>query len=834
MAMTSQHFGERESSLDIDFLFDFEQWIHRHGLVDIKAVFVDFAMCVPQSLHFQNPQFSKLLADQRVVSSPDLIPRIISAVQSLQETQKGTVLLVSNAENDALVQIKQLIENMHSLRDTFASISGKYKEKKALNQQQIMNYIHCNSECLSQRHKDITESFTVLFNMLEARELAMRTKIEEYTQRFNRFHVEHRKVTNVLDSKLKETELTIQHDLNHMKEQEMYCTEIIRDYNNHLSARKVQTDRSRESKILKICQHTQACYDEALQFIRKNQDEIVAFAERHIPFDVDLNALPERQQQIYWVNLDKALFDSIRNHIPRFIDIFSVDEEGYAKAMATQTATAATRSLPKTQHLSSSTSPVVVAMPQPGAKPSTSAALSFSALVQKSIESPKALSPNPQHPKPPIPLNTGNAVTVHPPKSKKLKMQHFVTRGHVRSCAPTNPKAPAGPSRKASRRSTRAMATETETDNRIDVPKAQSTDKCVETDNVRVVDTGHRQSDVSGDSIMSKPVEGMRNGGNLEDKGQELRVEAISVSGSVVDTKNPPKKQNGKKKKQGKKQNKEMNRLKSELKTMERAMTKLRKSKEILITDETALEALRNEIKELRDKLKRQHFEHQRVIKGMEDGGNAKGPVLDAPVCSSTVPGDTHYIDQWDEKHTDGGRWKCLPPSNKRIRGVWSAPKGVCQKRGWFAFLEFEGRDSMEGIWSCSIKRDRPTVVGGGQGYIPGHIASPVCIGISNYRQHPGVKKGVECGKRWPDWAHTSRFDGSAMPPYWYINEVVTIKVDMTNREVYYFKDHQLIQKDALTIQGPVYIMLSGAAIAHARFNYTIVNPPNVNDSQCQ
>ena len=476
----TQRYGESEGSLDIDFLFDFEQWIHQHDLAKIKQVFIDFAMCVPQSLHFQNPQFSKLLADHRIVTNPDLIPRIISAVQSLQEAQKGTVLLVSNAENDALNQIKHLIENMHALRDSFASISEQYRAKKSRDQQQIVNYIHCSSDCLSQKHKNITESFTVLFNMLEAKELAMRTKIEEYTKRFNRFHVEHRKTTNVLDSKLKETELTIQHDLNHMKEQEMYCTEIIRDYNNHLSARKVQTDRSRESKILKICKHTRGCYDEALQFIRKNREEITSFVDSKIEFDVDLKRLQQRKQLIYWADLDKAAFDTIQAHIPRFVDIFCVDEEGYGKAMARQSAPALpAEPVPveqKDASVSVSPSPVL----QPGSSEKIQAAIASAKLAQR----------------------------------KKLRMTHFVTKSHIRSQFPKT--APVVVPEKVPCHN---MAVETVTDNRIDVPSEpviEYVDKSTATDPVMLM----RVDDVVNELIEGEkgcgPVDGDRNGEDKE------------------------------------------------------------------------------------------------------------------------------------------------------------------------------------------------------------------------------------------------------------------------------------------------------------------------------
>ena len=286
---------------EIDFLFDLEECVNENELAPIKQGLVDHNMCTPHCIHFGNDRFSKLLSDHRVLSRPDIIPRIIDAFQSLQQRQKETVSLVSSKENEALLGIKEYTKKMKVLKEGFDGISDEYQSKKAKNNKEIGNHINVCCDDLSAKLKEIRGSFSEILDALES-------KLEAVTKRLSAFYVDHREETLALDSNLKETERAIQHGLDSMEEQQMHCMEMLRDYNNHLSQRRTRTmHNDRDSKIIKIANHTKQCYDDALLIAERNQQKMDKFIQTKIRFDVDIAS-------------DVSEFNRIKNSIPRCID----------------------------------------------------------------------------------------------------------------------------------------------------------------------------------------------------------------------------------------------------------------------------------------------------------------------------------------------------------------------------------------------------------------------------------------------------------------------------------------------------------------------------------
>ena len=108
----------------------------------MKQIFIDHDMCTPQSINFRSKNFSKLITDPRITSKPDIMQPVISAVRSLTKRNdiQQPMFSVSNAENNALLQIQIYIKNMSELKDEFKKFRQNInlKETKISNKLQII------------------------------------------------------------------------------------------------------------------------------------------------------------------------------------------------------------------------------------------------------------------------------------------------------------------------------------------------------------------------------------------------------------------------------------------------------------------------------------------------------------------------------------------------------------------------------------------------------------------------------------------------------------------------------------------------------------------------
>ena len=102
-------------------------------------------------------------------------------------------------------------------------------------------------------------------------------KIDDFPNEFNRYQIEHEQVSKHMNDKINKTERMIQNELNHIEKQEIYCKELICDFNRHLSVRSCVYKNDRENKIIKIANHTRQCHDEAINFVHQNISDINSF-----------------------------------------------------------------------------------------------------------------------------------------------------------------------------------------------------------------------------------------------------------------------------------------------------------------------------------------------------------------------------------------------------------------------------------------------------------------------------------------------------------------------------------------------------------------------------
>ena len=236
-------------------------------------------------------------------------------------------------------------------------------------------------------------------------------------------------------------------------------------------------------------------------------------------------------------------------------------------------------------------------------------------------------------------------------------------------------------------------------------------------------------------------------------------------------------------KKSKKSKNRRSKNLKRENNSLHKSLHKLRKAKD------TEINSLKQQINQLQQQLD--------------------------ITCTSTK-----YIDKWDGFYIDNNKWK-LMNDRQKLKGIWRSDS----KNKYFCiFLNFDSSKTNGGIYSCSIKWEHPN---DSDGLIRGDMSAPCCIGISTQRDIKTIKNGIKCSERWPDWSgdFSSHFDSTCDEPGWYINEIITIKLDLDNSMVYYFKDNKLCKKENIHHKLPCYVMLCACPNIAGECCYFIVNP---------
>ena len=312
-----------ESTLNMDYLFDFDAWLISNDLKHLKQIFIDHNLCTPQTINFHSKYFSKLITDPRIQSKPAVTQKIISAVRALTKRNgsQQSMVLVSQAENNALLQIQFYIKNMQELEQQFKNLMVKYGQKCDRDQQQINNYIHFLKQDLNAKNQEIEDIFDDLLNSLTLKRQQMMDKIEnDFPEKFNKYQIKHNDITNYMNDKIVQIENTMQDESNHIKQRENQCKQLIRDFNEHLSVRSSVYKAQRENKIIQIVNQTSKCHSEAMHFLRANIQDIREFLRMKIAFDIDIND-NDTNQNIFEISKRDKLLKSIKRNLAKCVDI---------------------------------------------------------------------------------------------------------------------------------------------------------------------------------------------------------------------------------------------------------------------------------------------------------------------------------------------------------------------------------------------------------------------------------------------------------------------------------------------------------------------------------
>jgi hypothetical protein len=217
--------GKSEGDNDADF--DFDGWLNHNNLSDLKQLFIDHHLTELSTLSPNNPNFSGLLTDQRMVAQMHKLPIIFTAVHNLQKIKKEAVI-VSNEENAAMNSLQQYMSEMDEC-------------------------MKANNDCVKLR-KQVNDAYDAVIAMVEKQRKATLAKIEE-SEKLNDY----------------------QANKQFFREQFEKCKKIVVELN--------EKEQERKNKIIQIKTESDEHYKE----MKQNQQKQVRAVNINHSFYTDLN-----------------------------------------------------------------------------------------------------------------------------------------------------------------------------------------------------------------------------------------------------------------------------------------------------------------------------------------------------------------------------------------------------------------------------------------------------------------------------------------------------------------------------------------------------------------
>eukprot|EP01084_Bolivina_argentea_P268815 456701_1 len=128
---------------------EFDDWLEKHNLKDVKQIFIDHKMNTLSDMSLQNESLGPLVTDQRFNNKPNIVMTILAAIQSLdkqkqQLASKNVYIIVSPKETEIM---KQLQQNVDELQNESKQIHDAYNNKIISNNNTLTEYkTKCSAE----------------------------------------------------------------------------------------------------------------------------------------------------------------------------------------------------------------------------------------------------------------------------------------------------------------------------------------------------------------------------------------------------------------------------------------------------------------------------------------------------------------------------------------------------------------------------------------------------------------------------------------------------------------------------------------------------------------
>lgn len=153
--------------------FDFEDWICDHGLDDVEYLFISHRATTRQSLKLNAPEFQAVMADAELLSTPQMIPVILSAVHAITPIAVRTVV-ISEDEQSVNDSIERLMEQIDEIEGAFHSLSRHCVQSRESLDAQKWGQIESAKANLNRLFDALLESLTLRKRLLMDQLDAMR------------------------------------------------------------------------------------------------------------------------------------------------------------------------------------------------------------------------------------------------------------------------------------------------------------------------------------------------------------------------------------------------------------------------------------------------------------------------------------------------------------------------------------------------------------------------------------------------------------------------------------------------------------------------------------
>eukprot|EP01084_Bolivina_argentea_P168374 292003_1 len=311
-----------------DKVFNFEEWVDKHELTEIKECFVDHDMITLDTLNMNNPNIGKLMGDQRLILKAHLMGKIAMAIQQLAPLRakpqppnkvddddgkegilpntsttaatspppKQRLIFMTDKENKIFRTMHKYIENLENLRNELTIVTAQdFETAKDNNHEQIELYETTHLPQLDQIEQKIHQIFHALHEKVDETKERLERNVDAFAEEIAEIKTLHTQSTDVIDGKYKHCMSIIDKDKTRFNQSIVRCKDIVKKYDDEKAEDDMQNkafsfknlNQKREEEIVAIGDEIKNKFDQTMVLLRDEQkamDEYIN-TELNLPTD---------------------------------------------------------------------------------------------------------------------------------------------------------------------------------------------------------------------------------------------------------------------------------------------------------------------------------------------------------------------------------------------------------------------------------------------------------------------------------------------------------------------------------------------------------------------
>ena len=176
-------------------VFNFAAWVKQYELDEIKSLLEEMSMCSLESLSTDNPNFLKLMCDDRFIDKSHLMRNIIDGINALKDKHTLTVSYKQRINIENQLQDLDNVCNEQQLFDDY-----QFQRQEQLENLNKLKQLRENE--IDEMKQQIDDEFIKIYGMLRSKKTSLAQKINAFKNTLNEFIEYKRKEIKQFDIKM--------------------------------------------------------------------------------------------------------------------------------------------------------------------------------------------------------------------------------------------------------------------------------------------------------------------------------------------------------------------------------------------------------------------------------------------------------------------------------------------------------------------------------------------------------------------------------------------------------------------------------------------------------